>query len=67
VSIEPPDLSEELRRIAAARIARLRHQRQVRAALQAARTVGVDRRNARKLERNRKEREQEATRRGDDS
>jgi hypothetical protein len=48
---EPPDLSEELRRMADERIARLRNKRRVRAAMKAARDVGLQRRHAAKMAR----------------
>lgn len=50
-AVEPPDLTEELRQIAAARVARMRHANRIRAAHKVARVVGVDRRNAAKLRR----------------
>lgn len=56
---EPLDLGEELRRIAAARVARLRHAKRVRAALKTARDVGLERRHALKLARIRARKEQE--------
>lgn len=46
-----PDLTEELKRLAAERVARIRHANRIRATHKAARTVGVDRRNAAKLSR----------------
>lgn len=52
---EVPDFSEDLKRIAAERVARIRRANRIRAAHKAARLIGVDRRNAAKLARRRTE------------
>lgn len=54
---EPPDLSEELRRLALARIARLRHKNRIRAGHRAARLAGIKRRNIEKMARIKRARE----------
>lgn len=55
---EVPDLTAELADIAAARAARIRHSNRIRVAHRLARMVGVDLRNAAKLRRIRREREE---------
>jgi hypothetical protein len=55
---ESPELDDELRRIADARIAKVRHRNRIRAALRVARDVGLQRRHAEKLAHNQDRREE---------
>lgn len=54
---EPPNLDAEVAALAAARIAKLRHAKRIRIAHKAARSAGVDIRNALKLARTLRERQ----------
>lgn len=54
---QPLDLSDELKLMSAARIAKLRHKNRIRAGHRAARLAGVDRRNIEKAARIKRERE----------